>query len=83
MRTTITLDPDVQALVDKAMRERKLTFKEAVNDALRRGLAETSDDEPYEVPTAKLGARVNLDKALQLVGELEDDEILRKMRLGK
>jgi hypothetical protein len=26
---------------------------------------------------------VNLDKALQLAGELEDLEIIRKMRLGK
>jgi hypothetical protein len=40
---------------------------------------------PYKVRTAKMGARpsVNLDKALQLAGELEDEEILRKMALRK
>ena len=83
MRTTITLDPDVEALVSKAMRERKLSFKSAVNEALRRGLANETDPEPYEVPTFNLGARVNLDKAAQIAGQLEDEEILRKMRLRK
>lgn len=83
MRTTITLDSDVQALVDKAMRERKLTFKQAVNDGLRRGLGAEPQSDSYEVPTADLGARADLDKALQLAGDLEDDEILRKMRMGK
>ncbi len=33
MRTTITLDPDVAALVQRAMAERGLGFKEAVNEA--------------------------------------------------
>lgn len=55
MRTTITLDPDVEALVGKAMRERKLSFKAAVNDALRRGLAVDTRDE-YHSPTRNLGA---------------------------
>lgn len=80
MRTTITLDPDVEALVKRAMTERKLSFKQAVNDALRSGLAEDAGAETYEVPTYDLGATVNLDKALQLAGELENAEILRLMR---
>ena len=83
MRTTITLDADVEALVSKAMRERNVSFKQAVNDALRSGLTESGDAEPYEVPTYNLGARMNLDKALQLAGHLEDEEALRKMQMGK
>ncbi|UYM04005.1 ribbon-helix-helix domain-containing protein [Solicola gregarius] len=83
MRTTITLDPDVEALVTRAMRERKMSFKAAVNDALRRGLAGETGGDDYEVPTHPLGARVDLTKATQLAGELEDAEIIRKMRLGK
>ena len=35
MRTTITLDPDVEALVKRLMRDRGLSFKEAVNAANR------------------------------------------------
>lgn len=83
MRTTITLDPDVEALVAKAMRERGLSFKQAVNEALRRGLDDEADA-PYELPAFDMGApSVNLDRALQMAGELEDQELLRKMRLGK
>lgn len=36
MRTTITLEPDVQALIRTAMKERGITFKEALNSAVRR-----------------------------------------------
>jgi len=39
MRTTVTLDPDTRLLVERAMRERGLTFKQAVNEAIRAGLA--------------------------------------------
>jgi len=39
MRTTITLDSDVEALLKRLMRERGLSFKEAVNASLRKGLA--------------------------------------------
>ena len=38
MRTTVTLDPDVEVLVRKAMRERRLSFKAALNQAVRDGL---------------------------------------------
>ena len=49
MRTTITLDPDVHALVERAMRERGLSFKEAVNEAIRAGLGGTASD-TYTTP---------------------------------
>ena len=38
MRTTLTLDPDVAALAKRVQRERGQSFKELVNEALRRGL---------------------------------------------
>jgi hypothetical protein len=42
MRTTLTLDPDVAVLVEKARDKTKRPLKEIVNDALRRGL--TAED---------------------------------------
>lgn len=39
MRTTLTLDPDVAAHLQKLVADGAVSFKEAVNDALRRGLA--------------------------------------------
>ncbi|MBA2497725.1 MAG: antitoxin [Acidimicrobiia bacterium] len=86
MRTTVTLDPDVEALVRKAMTERHLTFKEAVNAAIRTGLlaGSNAEREPYRVPVRALGPpRVPLTKALQLAADLEDDEIVRELALGK
>lgn len=87
MRTTVTLDPDVAAKLKEETRRRGISFKEALNSSVRRGLesAERTSGKPYKVRTAKMGARpgVNLDKALQLAGELEDEEILRKMSLRK
>jgi hypothetical protein len=86
MRTTITLDPDVEAKVRVAMRERGVSFKVAINDAVRSGLGgSAAPARRYRMPTAPLGVRpgVNLDKALTLAGEMEDAEILRKLELGK
>jgi hypothetical protein len=87
MRTTVTLDPDVAAKLKEETRRRGISFKEALNSSVRRGL-ERGDarPRPYRMPPPqRMGARpgVNLDKALQLAGELEDAEIMRKLELGK
>jgi hypothetical protein len=83
MRTTLTLEPDVHVLLRKLMRERGLSFKEAVNYAIRAGLASGSDT-AAETPTFDLGApRVPLERALRLAGELEDEELIRKLALRK
>jgi len=38
MRTTLTLDPDVAAMLKKRVAKGDVSMKEAVNDAMRRGL---------------------------------------------
>lgn len=38
MRTTLTLDPDVAAALDRLRARQKLSLKQAVNDALRLGI---------------------------------------------
>ena len=87
MRTTVTLDPDVEALLDTAMRERGLSFKQALNQAVRSALTSREGRgtrHPYRQKTFAMGApKVNLDKALSLAAEMEDRELLRKLRLGK
>ena len=83
MRTTVTLDADTAALVQQRMRERGVSFKQALNDAIREG-ATRSRAVPFETETADLGLpTVNLDRALVIAGELEDDELVRKMRTGR
>ncbi len=86
MRTTVTLDDDVAAAVHRLARERGLSFKEALNMLLRTGLSAGSPtSKPYAVASRPLGLRpgVDLDKALRLVGELEDEETVRKLELRK
>jgi hypothetical protein len=82
IRTTVTLDPDTEALVRRWMHERKVSFEQAVNDAIREGAA--GPQTPFRTETAALGRpTVNLDRALQLAAELEDEELVRKTRVGK
>ena len=84
MRTTVTIDDDIAIRLETLRRERGLTFKEALNQALRAGLANGRRPQPYTLPTFSMGPpRVDLTKALQLAAALEDEEILRKLRLGE
>lgn len=83
VRTTVTLDPDTEQLVRRRMTERGVSFKEALNDAIRAGVLRASDALPFRTATAPMGeSRVNLDRALQIVADLEDDELIRKLRAG-
>ncbi len=65
-------------------RERGISFKEALNGAIRQGLA-PPEARPYRLATRPMGLRrgVDLDKALALAGELEDAETIRKLELRK
>jgi hypothetical protein len=84
MRTTITLDPDTRLLVERAMRERGLSFKEAVNEAIRAGLGRPADELRSFTVARDLGpARIDLTHALRLAGELEDDALARRLAEGR
>ncbi|MFD3703369.1 antitoxin [Nocardia sp. NPDC058658] len=84
MRTTVTLDPDVAALIAKRMRETGASFKKALNDAVRAALSSRPTRTEVRLPTRNLGApTVDLDKALQLAASLEDEEIVRKLEMRK
>lgn len=84
MRTTISLDPDVDAAVRKLMRERGLTFKQAVNEAIRTSVTRRPRGKLFRTKTYDMGpSALPLDKAMRLAAELEDEEILRKLALRK
>lgn len=88
MRTTVTLDPDVEALIKRVMRERGISFKEALNNGIRKSYnasLRVAPAKPFRTPSfdIRFNPNVDLTKALQLAGELEDEEIMRKMMLGK
>ncbi|MCC7078932.1 MAG: antitoxin [Acidimicrobiia bacterium] len=82
MRTTVTLDPDTEQIIRRRMRERGISFKEALNDAIRSSCG-GAPPRPFVTETVSMGeSRVNLDRALQIAADLEDDELLRRMRAG-
>lgn len=86
MRTTITLDPDVEQLLKDVLREREVTFKEAVNDAIRAGLnGSIGRPTRFRQRTFSLGAGQSFrwDKALEMASALEDEELIRKIALRK
>jgi hypothetical protein len=82
VRTTVTLDPDTEQLIRRRMRERGMSFKEALNDAIRSGGGAVPPAR-FATETASMGvSRVNLDRALQIAADVEDDELVRRMRAG-
>lgn len=86
MRTTVTLDPEVQLLIQTAMKERGISFKEALNSAVRAGLTQGKPKRRNFVQkTASLGGEQNFrwDKALETAAAMEDEELGRKFSLRK
>lgn len=78
----MTLDSDTEQLVRRRMKERGVGFKEALNDLIREGVGAAARVK-FRTKTASLGRpHVNLDRALQLAGEVEDDELVRRIRRG-
>jgi hypothetical protein len=78
VRTTITLDPDAEAVVRQRMRTQEVSFKQAVNSLILEGASTSSGRHPYRQRTVDMGRpTVNLDRSLQLAGQFEDEESWR------
>lgn len=85
MRTTVTLDPDVLAQIKSYMRDKGVSFKEAINTAIRSGLSSgRKQKKSFRQKTFNMGTpAVPLRKALQLAAEMEDQEIFRDLTIRK
>ena len=68
MRTTLSLDPDVAALLERVRRQRKAKLRTIVNEALRKGLALMTT--PIRRRSVHQTAGVDLGRCL--VGNLDD-----------
>ena len=68
MRTTLTIDDDVAALLRRVWDGRKGKLKEVVNEALRVGLRQMT--QPDKRPTQYRTPTVSLGKCL--IGSLDD-----------
>ncbi len=81
MRTTLTLDPDVARRLKARMTGQRLSLKQAVNEALRAGLAGLGRDRKVrfsvEPHSCRFRPGIDVDKLNQLVDELEADAALQ------
>jgi len=83
MRTTVTLESDVEALLKKAMRERDASFKQVLNDALREGLAARPPRRRtrYRQLAFSMGKPlIDLTQATALAAELDDQVLSERLR---
>ena len=89
MRTTLTIDDELATLLKRRAAETGRPFKVVVNEALRLGLESGGaipSPRSYQVAPVSLGtpqADVDLTKALDLAGALEDEEIARELLLRR
>lgn len=76
MRTTLTLDDDVAAAIERLRQTREASFKDLVNEALRRGLKEMAEPrktrEPFRTRSVMLGpALIGIDKVSEAIAIAE------------
>lgn len=79
MRTTLTLDEDVAAKLKAEARRSGRSFKEIVNDMLRRGLNVKKPHTtlaPFKIKARPLGKRpgLNYDKISELLEQIEGSD---------
>lgn len=84
MRTTLTIDDALAGILQRHARELDKPFKELVNNALRKELAENLAEKshkvnvrPHDFGSARAG--LDIDRVNQPVDELEIEDYLRKV----
>jgi hypothetical protein len=82
VRTTLTIDDDLAGVLQRRSAESGKSFKQVVNDALRRGLAERLEQTPSKVAVRPHdfgpSPGLDFDRLNQLADELEVQNYLTK-----
>lgn len=82
MRTTVTLDPDVEVLLKEAIRRQRKPFKQVLNEALRDAFtrAPAAPAKPYVLKTRDMGKPlIDLTHTGRVLADLETREYLEKL----
>ena len=77
MRTTVTLDPDVERMLRETARRSRQSFKQVLNNAVRRGLGAedgAARGVGFEVKARPMRLRAGIDPA-RLAGLGDDLEV--------
>ena len=88
MRSTVRLDDDLMMELKEWARRENVSQTRMLNRLLREGMksmrGSRSKKALYKEKTIDMGTpRVDLDKALALAADFDDEEILRKMTIRK
>jgi hypothetical protein len=71
MRTTVVLDDDVAAAVQRLRAERSLGLSEALNELVRAGLIAWSPRQTFVQKTARLGLRLDVTNVAEALEQLD------------
>ena len=72
MRTTVKLDDDVAAEVEKLRRSEGLGISEAVNRLVRRGMAAPRQRVVYEHHPVELGLKIDVGNVAEVLDLLDE-----------
>ena len=72
MRTTVSLDEDVAAAIERVRRERSIGLSEAVNTLVRAGLVARPNAPPFRQRTAGLGLAIDVSNIGEALEQLDD-----------
>ena len=87
MRTTLTLDDDLARVLKQRARLLNQSFKQVVNDTLRRGLSPTSGEKPrrpFRIRTFSSAYAPGVDRLRlkELADDMEVEHFLEVQRRG-
>lgn len=71
MRTTIELDADTAAEVQRLRTEESRGVSEAVNELIRRGMLDRGKVEPFVARTRALGLKIDVSNVADALDHLE------------
>jgi Ribbon-helix-helix protein, copG family len=79
MRTTLTIDDDVAAELERLRRARDASLRDLINDALRRGLREMAAPakkrKPFRTRTFNMGKpRIDIDNVAEALAFAEGED---------
>lgn len=88
MRTTLRIEDDLLQELKRLARKENIPVTRLINRMLSTSLRSSqntkSPKRPYREKTYDLGKpTINLDKALMIAAEMENQEIIRKLELRK
>jgi 2,4-dienoyl-CoA reductase-like NADH-dependent reductase (Old Yellow Enzyme family) len=80
IRTTVTLDAEATTLIRQAMVERRLRFKDAINEAVKRAYGR-GRAKPFRLNPHRFGFDSSFpwEQAGHLAAQLEDEAIMNTM----